>query len=535
MSTLATVLQRTWIEHLAQLSEGTRERLATTGLTVFVVAAYGRAMLPGMGFSGDAAKFQYLGHVLGTGHPPGEPIYTMLLAGFDRALPLGTPALRANVMSAVFGTVAVLLLYRLLRRLDLRRTVAMATAGSLAVMPTLWSQAIVAEVYTLVAAVLVGLLYLLVRWHQDGGRGWLYAAVALYGASIGLHTMVVLFVPAVLVMIWLTDRRALIDPRAVGAALGGLALGLASYLYIYWRTLDPATPYLEVAIADVQSFVEVITGSQFHGWMFAFGLADVITVRVPAFLRLASREFLLLLPIAVYGVVRRADWSSPLHLAVILVAAADIAFALNYAVPDLPVFFLPAYLAMAVWAAYGLDELVTQLSRVRFRPSLDPVLHTAPVLVLATPLLFGLVNYPVTAQRGNVHQELWATSVVEAVADGGVIFAGDYQRSQELWYVTIGQGAYEQRDIHVLSYRSTLADFDAWLAGGQLTIPEQRIPVPPDRPAYVVAEADAQALEGAGYALEPIDAHGHAIWRVHDAVDLHLWSILVDDHRASQP
>lgn len=48
-------------------------------LLVFLLgAAYLATLLPGIGYSGDTIKFQYLGHVLGIPNAPGYPLYLML-------------------------------------------------------------------------------------------------------------------------------------------------------------------------------------------------------------------------------------------------------------------------------------------------------------------------------------------------------------------------------------------------------------------------------------------------------------------------
>jgi hypothetical protein len=42
-------------------------------LILILGSIYSLTLLPGVGYSGDTAKFQYVGHVLGTDHPPGCP------------------------------------------------------------------------------------------------------------------------------------------------------------------------------------------------------------------------------------------------------------------------------------------------------------------------------------------------------------------------------------------------------------------------------------------------------------------------------
>ena len=69
------------------------------GFGAFALARW--ALLPGLGFW-DTGEFQVVGPVLGTAHPTGFPAYVILswLASIVFA-PLGDPAFRTNLLSAV--------------------------------------------------------------------------------------------------------------------------------------------------------------------------------------------------------------------------------------------------------------------------------------------------------------------------------------------------------------------------------------------------------------------------------------------------
>ena len=47
-------------------------------LAVLVAAIYIWSLLPGIGYSGDTANLQFVGYVLGTTHPTGYPLYTLI-------------------------------------------------------------------------------------------------------------------------------------------------------------------------------------------------------------------------------------------------------------------------------------------------------------------------------------------------------------------------------------------------------------------------------------------------------------------------
>ena len=111
----------------------------------------------------DSAMLQAAAPVLGVGHPTGYPTY-MMLAKLFTYLPFGDAAYRVNLLSAVFEAVAVMFVY--LAGLKLSRRPAAAAVGALAfgLTPIFWSQAVIAEVYTLNATFIA----LVVIYFQGG-------------------------------------------------------------------------------------------------------------------------------------------------------------------------------------------------------------------------------------------------------------------------------------------------------------------------------------------------------------------------------
>jgi len=92
---------------------------------------YGRTLQRSTGnyFSVDTTKFDYLGLVLGTAHPPGYPLYTMLNAVMVRLGPPDAAALLANLLSAVFAVLTCVLLVSVLLHLGVSRPLAAGGAG----------------------------------------------------------------------------------------------------------------------------------------------------------------------------------------------------------------------------------------------------------------------------------------------------------------------------------------------------------------------------------------------------------------------
>lgn len=111
----------------------------------------------------DSLEFPLVVHRLAIAHPTGYPLYTLL----GKLLALGpwqNVAWAVNLLSALAGALTVCLVYLLTRRVVRRRLPALAAAVALAVSPIFWSQAVVAEVYTLNSAFVAALLWLALDW-----------------------------------------------------------------------------------------------------------------------------------------------------------------------------------------------------------------------------------------------------------------------------------------------------------------------------------------------------------------------------------
>lgn len=265
-------------------------------LTICLGWGYLSTLLPGIGYSGDAIKFQYLGKVLGIPHAPGYPLYLVLNHLFVSFFPFGSLANKANLLSAIYALGACLVLFKLLKLLDTGGFVAFVVALSFGFSQAFWSQAVVAEVYSLLVLFMVSVSYFLVSWHLKRHDRDFYIATALYALSFGNHLLAITLLPAFVYLVAVTDRRVFVQPKKVLWVLLVVVLGAAQYGYLFWRLGDPETPYIEGF--NGQNFFYFVTGGPFKPQMFAFTLTEIIGQRIPSSSPLCSEICL--------------SWASPL-------------------------------------------------------------------------------------------------------------------------------------------------------------------------------------------------------------------------------
>src|SRR6185503_1293780 len=172
---------------------------------VGVLALYVRTMAPDILY-GDSAELQTLAYTLGHTHSTGYPVYLLLarLVGF---VPLNSQAWRITLFSALMAAIAVAGTYLLSRLLTNSRAGACLACIGLGLSYTLWSQAIITEVYAPGAAFLVWIFLLILHWYQNPEKRALslFVAALLAALSLGVHaTTALAALPAAgFVFLWL--------------------------------------------------------------------------------------------------------------------------------------------------------------------------------------------------------------------------------------------------------------------------------------------------------------------------------------------
>jgi hypothetical protein len=177
----------------------------------------------------------------GVPHPPGYPLFVLLGHAFCR-LPLSSPAGRVGLLSVVAGVCAIIALYGCIVRLTGNRWAAALAALALATGQTFWRHTSYAEVFTLHAALCLGLVHVSLRMRAcSDGRPRAKASL-LVGLVFGLalanhHSSVFLFLfPLAAVLLPLRPARQ--AASRCGLGLVGLAAGLSPYLYLLFASPD---------------------------------------------------------------------------------------------------------------------------------------------------------------------------------------------------------------------------------------------------------------------------------------------------------
>jgi len=464
-----------------------------SGLLVLLLGVvYVATLLPGVGYSGDTAKFQFVGRVLGTPHATGYPTYIILNYIFTNLLPIGSLAYKANLLSAVFSVFSCIFLFRILNLLDVTKSVASITSITFGVTSTFWSQSIVAEVYTLHILFMSAVIYFLLKWNRTREDRNFLIASTLYAISFGNHLMMITLLPAIIYLTWVTDKEVFTDIRKITWVIISIVLGALQYSYLFWRFYDPHTSYLEMNTPNLEAFLWYMTGAQFRSRMFSFSITQIVLERIPVFASLFLREYLLLLPVALLGVVRLKNKTVNLFLLVSFLG--NIFFAINYNIPDIPVYLLPNYFIVAIYLAAGLDLIKTAVIRNN--------IALKSILLITIPLISCALNYSKVDQHNNVAVAKEIETILETVGNNSIIISPNYAYSEYFWYYLIGEGF--GNNVHVMHRFSTEAIKSYICENKSFYLTEQRMNVPVGLNVYCINPDHRSALEKAGFTLTEV-------------------------------
>src|SRR3989344_8717525 len=104
----------------------------------------------------DSAEFALCMHFWGVCHPPGFPLYTVIGKIITDLWPWGTLIYKANLISAFFGALTILVVYLDLSLLKVGKVLAFLLSLFLAVSQIFWEFSLSADVFTF-AALLISL------------------------------------------------------------------------------------------------------------------------------------------------------------------------------------------------------------------------------------------------------------------------------------------------------------------------------------------------------------------------------------------
>ncbi len=497
-----------------------------SALFVLTFVVYLSTLSPTLG-EADSFEFQVVSYTLGIAHPTGYPLY-ILLGKLATLLPIGNVAYRVNLISPLFASLAVVCLYLCLAHLTRHRAASLLATLAFAFSRTFWSQAVIAEVYTLNACFVALVLYLVVevgggRLEVGGVNRRIGEIAFVYGLSLTNHLTMALLAPgiaiyALLTGFWTKTGKAVRNQvfetfgtrnapncehfRSPGnnngeekpgfsftnlkkmlMAAGLFLLGLSVYLYLplRWPALHDGRP---MALGE---FANLVLGSRFRGalhwdaWLKdperylilarlmleQYGLAGLILGLLGLVWLLAPPSSRPPRPPTGGGMGGGGKEGGRREAVLLLVAyVAYLFYGLNYYVPDISAFIIPAHLIFAIWIGAGLHMANQRISESANRRTCSLLLCSLAALL---PLSLLWTNLPqVDMNHHGWEAYRWGQYVLGLDLPAEAAILADSEKIAPLYYLQRVEGMRPDLDIIVMGdeagYRQQL---ETRLAQGQ--------------------------------------------------------------------
>ena len=415
---------------------------AAAGLFVFVL--YLRTLAPTVLYYDDpnmldAVMLQMQVAVLGITHPTGYPTYLSLTHLFTY-LPVGDVAYRVNLASAAYGALAVGVVFGAGYLLSRRVVAAAVGAVAFGLGGAIWSQAVIAEVYTMNALLISLTLVSLLLWRDRGSASsardrYLLLAAFLSGLCLTHHLTSGLLLPASLLFVGLVNWRRLLEWRLMLRCAGLFFLGLTPYLYLPIRSwmntpMDANNP------SNFERFWYVVSGGNLTGTFFAFGPSELPGRLLFYWGHLTDNLNPVLVMVALTGAVLMVVRDRPVGLLLGFLYLGWAFYSIENAIPDINLYFIPTYLILCLWTAVGLGALFTEVEALVSRFS-RTARRTVLVVLSAALLAIPLVGVRETSAANDMSEANLGREQVDAVADKTAPNATILHHRSSMWYLAL--------------------------------------------------------------------------------------------------
>jgi 4-amino-4-deoxy-L-arabinose transferase-like glycosyltransferase len=414
---------------------------------VFAFTFYFSCLSPTVTYGGDCGELIAASWTGGIPHPTGYSLYAMLGWIFSHLLVIGEVAWRYNLLSALLGSLAVLLVAATVQRITQQRLAALVAALSLAGCYFFASQSVIAEVYALNGALIALLFYAAIRWKLD--HQWCWLALLAFGIGLipNTHLSSIYLLPGIIVFLWPRSAKVLLQghsKKIIGLALL-VILGFSFTLYLPWRARQfpqPATGPGGTLIyqpgdwghpATLKSWWNHATAKQYRSLLWDNHKVEIggAQFTIPVFTQPISEagekmtgwlgnvalQYLWLIIFTIIGAIACWKLAPRLGWLLWLPFAFNLFFQSNYkvtGVADIANFLFPCYIVMAIWTGIGYHAVSKVL--LRWKPEKQNLARLAlQAITIAAIVIQWVTVYPAINHRHDTRARDTALQRADAV------------------------------------------------------------------------------------------------------------------------
>ncbi|MFH0774422.1 MAG: DUF2723 domain-containing protein [bacterium] len=433
------------------------------GLLVLFISfgVYLYTLMPTVGLY-DGADMTAAAWVLGIPHPPGYPFYCLVGKLWMTVIPIGNLALRINMLSALFGSLAVMLTYFItLKLIPHPSSLIPSIVASLvlAFSATFWQQATFAGQYlpNLTFASLI--IFLLLKW-QEGQRlkvksqKYLYLLFFCFGLSLSHHRQTLFLLPGTFIFILATlwNQKTIESQRHKGTKtqrknpqisqiVQKFAFFILHFSFYILLFLLPLTLYIYLPIAassnppinwsnpnTLTRFLETINGERYSFLFANLSVAEMLLEAIKQTRSFFISQFTFYpLLFGFLGIVVMAIKRFPCFLLLAIIFLTDILVSVHYRHPSIELYYMIPFLIGSIWIGFGVWGIICALSKIRLR--------LLGIIFLSIPFLPALFNYEINDRSRYYFTYDYALNTLKPLRENAVlILTGSDLNVFNIWY-----------------------------------------------------------------------------------------------------
>lgn len=455
------------------------EYLIGIGMFFFSFFIYLHTLTPTIDLhdSGDMIGASF---VLGIPHPPGYPLYCLLGKLFS-LIPLGNIAYRYNLFSASCASLAVMMVYFIIMKIQNVRffiTVIPGVIGGLMLCfaRVFWQQAVIAEKYTLNALFATLIIFILLKWQEvvNMERGaqsvernsmlsaqpLLYLFSALLGLSFTHHLQTIFLVPAsiFLIVISLSKNHKLLTINSILKM--GVLFFLPLILYAYLPIRASFHPVINWGCPDTfERFIDHVTAKE-YGYYFSSSfttLLNRIFIEHPVFFIKQFTPYLIWLGFLGLFFFYKHKIKTFTFLSLIIVA--DVVHSSRYGIHNIEDYYIPAYIIFSIFIGYGVMILIKFMNeRLRQRIS-SGILTLLPCIFFLIPFISWACNHYYGDHSKNYYSYDYGMNILFPLDERSILYIKGDTFAFPLWYLHYVENI--RQDITLIDQHSLYLDWYA--------------------------------------------------------------------------
>jgi tetratricopeptide (TPR) repeat protein len=227
--------------------------------------------------TGDSGEFCASSVTLSIPHPPGYPLYILLSKIFTIIIPFGNYAYRINIMSALFSSLTIVILWFTINKILINFGYLNIFIPFISCMfffstVSLWQSSIQAEVFSLNIFFTAIICYLLFKFsitNQTIDWNIFYLISFLFGLALGNHHTILLLVPGI-VYLFFHYKRCSFSISKLFIIFLFFLFGISIYLSLLIRSTK--NPFLDIGNPDtIYNLYRVFTRADYGSFRLTVG------------------------------------------------------------------------------------------------------------------------------------------------------------------------------------------------------------------------------------------------------------------------